>query len=155
MRTTIKNIHQNGVGVAAVFFLSASLSSAQTFMLEGAALSGGGGPTTGGAFSLNGTIGQPATDSSRGGEFTLQSGLWSAFATEPPGDIPSLRIARSGWNIVLAWPDPSSGFQLQESLSVASPNWMSVNVVPAVVGSEKQVTQTLAPGARFYRLHRP
>ena len=118
-------------------------------------LDGGGGQSSGGAYALAGTIGQPDAATSSGGAYTLQGGFWSAFASVPSEGVPLLRILRSGTNVTLAWPNPSTGFQLQESASLRAPNWTDVTTAPGVVGNEKQVNQEIASEARFFRLRKP
>ena len=130
------------------------VASAQ-YALDWFTLDGGGGQSSGGAYTLAGTIGQPDAGASSGGAYTLHGGFWSAFAGGVGENLPLLRILRDGANVTLAWPNPSAGFQLQESPSLTAPNWTDVNTAPGVVGDERQVNQTLAPGARFYRLRRP
>ena len=116
---------------------------------------GGGGPSSGGAYTLSGTFGQPGAGTSTGGSYTLHGGFWNAFAVVQTEGAPLLRIVRSGANVILAWPNPSTDFQLQESSSLSAPDWTDVNTVPGVVGDEKQVTAPLQPGARFFRLRKP
>ncbi len=118
-------------------------------------LDGGGGQSSGGPYTLTGTIGQPDAAISSGGNYVLQGGFWSAFAIAPTEGAPTLRILLDGGSVTLAWPNPSTGFQLQESPSLTAPNWTDVNAVPAVVGQEKQVNQTIANDTRFYRLRKP
>jgi hypothetical protein len=129
-------------------------ASAQ-YAIDWSTLDGGGGQSSGGIYTLAGTIGQPDAATSTGGAYTLQGGFWSAFAVVQTESAPTLRLVRSGSNVILAWPNPSTGFQLQESPSLSAPNWTDVNTAPATVGDEKQVTARLQPGARFYRLRRP
>lgn len=136
-------------------FLIAATSTHAQYAIDWFTIDGGGGQSSGGAFGLQGTIGQPDAGMSRGGTYTLRGGFWSAFGVVPTEGAPSLRIVHNGLNVTLAWPNPSSGFQLQESLSLSAPNWTDLNAAPAVVGDEKQVNQTLNPGTRFYRLRRP
>jgi hypothetical protein len=56
-------------------------------------IDGGGGTSTGGDFTLSGTIGQPDAGTMSGGSFDLAGGFWSSFAidVEPecpiPGDL--------------------------------------------------------------------
>jgi hypothetical protein len=45
--------------------------------------------------------------------------------------------------------------QLQQTRSLARPNWTDVTNAPVVVGDEKQITTRLKGGDRFYRLHKP
>lgn len=134
--------------------LLAAPASAQ-YQVNWFTIDGGGGQSSGGAYTLNGTIGQPDAATSSGGAYTLQGGFWSAFAVVQTDGTPSLRILRNGPNVTLAWPNPSAGFQLQESPSLTAPNWTDVNTAPGIVGDERQVSQTLASGNRFYRLRRP
>lgn len=136
-------------------FLLAAVSAHAQFAIDWFTLDGGGGQSSGGAYTLAGTIGQPDAGASSGGAYTLHGGFWSAFAVVQSADAPTLRIVRSGANVTLAWLNPSSGFQLQESPSLSAPNWTDVNTAPAVVGDERQVNQILAPGPRFYRLRQP
>ena len=139
-------------GLTASVLLVAARLDAQ-FALDWFTLDGGGGPSSGGAYTLAGTIGQPDAATSSGGGYTLQGGFWSASTTAPESG-PLLRIQQNGPSVTLAWPNPSSGFQLQESASLTAPVWTDVNTPPFLVGDEKQVGQTLAPGTRFYRLRK-
>lgn len=136
-------------------FLIAATSAHAQYAIDWFTIDGGGGQSSGGAYTLNGTIGQPETATSSGGRYTLHGGFWSAFAVVQTEGAPSLRILRNGPNVTLAWPNPAPGFQLQESPSLTTPNWTDVNTAPGIVGNEKQVSQTVSPGTRFYRLRKP
>jgi hypothetical protein len=54
----------------------------------------------------------------------------------------SLRVFKSGSNVVVAWPTAASGFALQSCDNLTSTNWQNVGTPPAVVGNENQVTFT-------------
>ena len=124
------------------------------YAVDWSTMDGGGGRASGGSYVLTGTIGQPDAGVSSGGAYVLQGGFWSAFS-EPTEPAPSLRVALDGSNVLLAWPNPSTGYQLQETPSLSSPNWTDVKGDPAIVGNEKHVSQPVRPGPRFYRLWRP
>lgn len=136
-------------------FLVALTSAHAQYAIDWFTLDGGGGQSSGGVYALHGTIGQPDAATSSGGSYALHGGFWSAFAVVQPEGAPLLRIIRNDGSVTLAWPNSSTGFQLQESPSLSTPNWTGVNTAPGVVGDEKQVNQTLAPGHRFYRLSKP
>src|SRR5688572_565991 len=87
-----------------------AIATAQ-YAIDWSTLDGGGGQSSGGAYTLTGTIGQPDAAVASGGSYTLQSGFWSAVAVVPAEGTPSLRIIHSGTNVTLAWPNPSTGFQ--------------------------------------------
>ena len=67
---------------------------------------------------------------------------------------PSLRIALSGSNVMLAWPESAAGFNLQESADGLG-GWNNVGINPKVSNGENVVTLPVSDGARFYRLNRP
>jgi hypothetical protein len=140
--------------LCALLLASACTGSAQ-YAIDWFTIDGGGGQSAGGVYTLNGTIGQPDAGRSSGGSYTLRGGFWSAFAVVQTEGAPTLRILRNGANVTLAWPNPSSGFQLQESPSLTTPNWTDVVSAPGIVGDEKQVNRAVAPDTRFFRLRQP
>jgi len=60
-----------------VFTGVALAQSGNGFDLTWSTVDGGGGTSTGGVFSLQGTIGQPDAGTLVGGSYTLQGGFWS------------------------------------------------------------------------------
>ncbi len=137
-----------------LLFLAVLNASAQ-YAIDWFTLDCGGGQSSAGSYTLQGTIGQSDATTSSGGAYTLQGGFWSASGVVQTETAPTLRILRSGPNVTIAWPNPSTGFQLQESPSLAFPNWTDVNTAPGIAGDERQVNQTLNPDTRFYRLRKP
>lgn len=115
---------------------------------------GGGGTSTGSVYSVSGTIGQPDAGNSTGGNYMLLGGFWSYAGVIRSEDAPLLRIVRDGPNVILAWPNPSTGFRLQKTAALSSPNWSDVNGTPNVVGSEKQLPLSIQPGSQFFRLRK-
>jgi hypothetical protein len=134
----------------AVLF-TAFTAAAQNYAINWFTIDGGGGEAGGGGYSLRGTIGQPDAGAMSGSGFSIAGGFWTEIA--PPTALPSLRIARMGPNAIIAWPNPSTGFQLQEAAALPG-MWSTVGQSPTIVGSEKQVTVP-AMGSRFYRLQKP
>ena len=113
----------------------------------------GGGSASGGTFSVIGTEGQPDAGVTSSGRFSVTGGFWSTFEEA----LPSLTIRREGNQVILSWPNPSTGFQLQETSAISSSGtgWASVTAVPSVVASNKQVSLTIGPNSRGFRLRRP
>lgn len=75
--------------------------AAHAFDLTKWTLDGGGGRSSGGAFVVEGTVGQPDAQTSAGGAFVLRGGYWGAGETatgveEPGGGIPIPRVAHLG-----------------------------------------------------------
>ena len=124
------------------------------FDLTWSTIDGGGGTSTGGVFSVSGTIGQPDAGVMSSGSFQLTGGFWGVVQT--PG-APLLRITRSGGNVILAWPAAATGFRLQQSSVVPAGDgaWSYVATLPVLVGGENRVTLAVTPGHRFFRLRNP
>jgi hypothetical protein len=78
-------------------------------------------------------------------------------ATITVNPLPSIRIARSGTNIALAWPLWATNFGLQQAddarpLAAA---WTNLSVSPGVSNGENVVTLPLTGPSKFYRLFKP
>ena len=64
----------------------------------------------------------------------------------------SLKIFRSGSDVVVSWPTAATGFTLQSCDSLTTTNWQNVVGAPVVVGSENFVTNSAPSGDQFFRL---
>jgi hypothetical protein len=74
------------VAVAALALVA--LPASGDYEIARPTLDAGGGTSSGGAFQLTGTIGQPDTGEPSGGAFTVQGGFWPAEAGAPcPQDV--------------------------------------------------------------------
>ena len=109
---------------------------------------GGGGTSTGGVYSLSGTIGQPDAGTLTGGNFVLDGGFWGGvFAVQQVG-APALQIVRSGANsVTISWDTNIPGFALQEIGALSSTNWNF-----SASGTTNPVTVPASFSTRFYRL---
>src|SRR4026207_502216 len=85
-------------------------------------IDGGGGTSTGGVYSLSGTIGQPDAGRLSGGAYTLEGGFWGiVLAIQQPG-APRLDVRRGTLgSVIIAWPFPSTGFVLEETPTLVTP----------------------------------
>jgi hypothetical protein len=143
---------------ATLVVAAAALSArAQNYSIDWFTIDGGGGTSTGGVYSVSGTIGQPDAGHMSGGNFTIDGGFWGIIAAVQTPGAPTLRVVRTTTNtVVLAWPAPSTGFSLQQNAAVNnSSGWGSVTNAVTVVGSENQVIISPPVGNRFYRLKSP
>ena len=133
-----------------------TLALAQQYSIDWYKVGSGGGTSTGGAYSLGGTIGQhDAGGPMAGNKYSLTGGFWAPYAVQTPG-APLLRIFLTDTNTaIVAWPTSSAPFSLEQNPVLGSTNWFRVTNAPIVVGSENQVIVARAVGARFYRLKYP
>jgi HsdM N-terminal domain/N-6 DNA Methylase len=114
---------------------------------------GGGGTSTGGVYSVSGTIGQPdAGAPMTGAQYSLTGGFWSFYAVQTPGAL-LLTITLTPTNTAMVyWPSPSIGWTLQENTnSVSSAIWNDYPN-PQDNGTSKYIILTPPAGNRFYRL---
>jgi photosystem II stability/assembly factor-like uncharacterized protein len=69
--------------------------------------------------------------------------------------LPALRITHSGSSVILSWPTNATGFGLQQSSALGSPNWVGVSNPVSIVNARNQVSVTATNRANFYRLKSP
>ena len=128
---------------------------AADYSLDWQTIDGGGGTSTGGVYSVTGTIGQPDAGTMSGGNYTLAGGFWGVVsAVQTPG-APLLTITLNPQlsTINVSWPSPSTGWNLQQNTnSVSSLNWS--NVTSGILDDNTTRTLIVNPptGNRFYRL---
>jgi hypothetical protein len=135
-----------GLAVAICAF-SVAAQNSSSYNLEWNTIGGGGGPISGGAYTISGTVGQPDAGSLSGGNYAIEGGFW------PGADNNSFRIqyARQGSSLNISW--HGIGFMLQSADTVAG-RWQDVSSGTTSDGVGFQVTVPMTSATRFYRLHR-
>jgi hypothetical protein len=151
-------IDKTRFGLAAAFALAAS-ASAQNYSIDWFTIDGGGGTSTGGVFSVSGTIGQPDAGVMSGGNYSLVGGFWGIVgAVQTPG-APLLSVERLGGSVRVFWPLPATGFLLDQTTALASPPaaivWSQVPFPYATNATQISITVTAPTGNKFYRLRKP
>jgi len=142
-------------GVALAF--SVNSLCAQSYSIDWYKISGGGGTSSNGQFTLSGTIGQhDAGGPMTNGNFSLTGGFWSLLSVLQTPGAPTLRIFFTTTNTaVIAWPTASTGFTLIQNTNIGGTNWTAVGNSVNVVGSENQVIIAPPVGREFFRLKSP
>jgi hypothetical protein len=126
---------------------------AQTYSIDWYTVDGGGGTSTGGVYSVSGTIGQPDAGHLSGGNYTLDGGFWGIIAAVQLPGSPLLTITRTTTNtVVVSWPSPSTGFVLQQNPVVNTTNWVNFGQTPADNGTTKSIVVNPPTGNLFFRL---
>ena len=137
-------------------FLLAIPANAQSYSIDWYTIDGGGGTSTGGVYSVSGTIGQPdAGPTMSGGNYSVDGGFWSIIAAVQTPGAPLLSITRSNSAVVVFWPAPATGFVLQENLVLGTTNWTDVGTLPTTNGPNLEVVVPSPVGNRVYRLRHP
>jgi hypothetical protein len=151
MKTTRRQL----ASVAAILTVWA-VAQAQNYNIDWSTVDGGGGTSTGGVYSVSGTIGQPdAGGTMSGGVYTLDGGFWSLVSVVQTPGSPLLSITRSGASVTISWPSPSTDFSLQQNGSLNPANWSSFGGTVNDNGTTKSVTILPPTGNLFFRLKKP
>jgi hypothetical protein len=131
-----------------------AIGLAQTYSIDWFTIDGGGGTSSGGIYSVSGTIGQPDAGHSSGGNFTVEGGFWGIIAAVQSPGAPLLTIRLTSTNTVaVSWPSPSTGFVLQQNTNgVATVNWSNAPGTILDDGTTKTLVVNPPAGNRFFRL---
>jgi len=134
-----------------LLLLSATLVHAQ-FAIDWFKIAGGGGTSTGGVYSVSGTIGQlDASGPMTNGQYSLVGGFWVLPIAVQDTNAPTLTIApATPGNAVISWTPNTPGFVLQENLSLSPTTWTN-----SLSGATNPVIVPATFPAKFYRLFKP
>ena len=128
----------------------------QQYTVDWYKVSGGGGASTNGQYSLSGTIGQPdAGGPLTGGNYSLTGGFWALYAVQTPGaPVLSIKLTTTNTSMVY-WLSPSTGFNLEVNTNLATANWVTPSQSVTDNGTIKYIIVNPPAGNRFYRLKSP
>jgi hypothetical protein len=94
---------------------------AQSYSIDWFKIDGGGGTSTGGVYSISGTIGQhDAGGPMSGGNYSLTGGFWALYSIIQTTGAPTLYITHSGNTVTVFW-QAVPGWSLQQNSNVAWP----------------------------------
>jgi len=157
MKNLRSTASRNGVSnfiTSFVFLLLGALgpAAAQSYAITWSTIDGGGGTSTGGVYSLSGTIGQPdAGVPMTNGQYSVTGGFWALpTAVQTPG-APLLSIVASGaGQATISWAPATPGFVLQESWLLTPATWTN-----SLSGATNPIVVPANVPAKFYRLLKP
>jgi len=129
------------------------ISASGQYAIDCSTIDGGGGTSTGGLYSVSGTIGQPdAGPTMSGGPYAMTGGFWALpQAVQTPGaPVLSITAASPGFATISWTPDTGTNWVLQETVNLTTPAWINS---PTGTNNPALVPATLP--TKFYRLHKP
>jgi len=148
----------NWLGAVVSSLLVAGVWAAD-YSIDWSTIDGGGGTSTGGVYSVTGTIGQPdAGPTMSGGNFTVEGGFWGVIAAVQTPGAPWLTITLNSQlsTLNVSWLSPSTGWNLQQNTNnISSLNWSNITSGVQDDGTTKTLVVNPPTGNRFYRLHKP
>jgi hypothetical protein len=125
----------------------------QSYSIDWYKIAGGGGTSTGGVYSVSGTIGQPdAGASMSGGNYSVTGGFWALVNVVQTPGAPTLYISHSGNTVTVFWQDVS-GWNLIQSGNLTTPmaSWSASSGITTSNGTNA-ITLTPPTGSLFFRL---
>jgi hypothetical protein len=141
------------VALVAIGIISVQrLACAQSYNMDWFTVDGGGGTSSGGAFSISGTIGQPDAGVLSGGGYTVEGGFWSGVSIIQNTNAPILNIRLAGSNAILSWPVGITGFSLEETATIDSGFWSATPQSVLDTATMHTVTVPAVNVIKFYRL---
>ena len=124
----------------------------EPFSIDWHTVDGGGGRSTGGVFSVSGTIGQhDASGPMTNGQYSVTGGFWALPTAVQVAGAPTLTIVpATPGNVTISWTTNTPGFVLQEAPSLAPALWTN-----APSGATNPVTLAATLPTKFYRVFKP
>jgi len=131
-------------------------AAAQSYSIDWYKIAGGGGTSTGGTYTVSGTIGQPdASSAMTGGNYSITGGFWALIQVVQTPGAPTLYISHSGNSVTVYWQNVS-GWNLHQNGNLATPigSW-SASSTPTLVNGTNYLNIANPSGNVFYRLTNP
>jgi hypothetical protein len=145
---TLKNIF----ALLLVLCLLTPAIHAQTYSIDWYKIAGGGGSSTGGQYSVSGTIGQPdAGGAMTGGGYSLTGGFWSLISVVQTAGLPNLTITHSGNSVLVSWPNTGS-YTLQQNSNLGGGTWATSGYSISTVNGTNSITLPSPTGNLYFRL---
>lgn len=137
----------------ALLALGISTQAFSQYSITWNTVDGGGGTSTGGVYSISGTIGQPdaSTQPMTNGQFAITGGFWALPTTIQVPGSPTLTIAPAApGNATISWSPNTLGYILQQTAILSLANWTN-----APSGAANPIVVPISSPAGFYRLFKP
>jgi len=116
-------------------------------------IDGGGGTSTGGVYSVSGSIGQPDAGSVSGGPYSISGGFWNTITVIQTPGAPRLSLTRSNNAVIVSWPLSAVAFNLEQT-SVFSDSWTTVAPPYNTNATSFYFSIPSSTGQRYFRLHK-
>jgi hypothetical protein len=124
----------------------------QTYSINWFKIAGGGGSSTGGTYSVSGTIGQPdASGQMSGGSYSLTGGFWSLIAAVQTAGLPLLTITHASNNVLVSWPN-TGNYTLQTNGNLSTGAWANSSLSITTANGINSALVSPPSGNLFFRL---
>jgi hypothetical protein len=140
------------VALAAVGAIA--LVNAQNYTIDWSTIDGGGGTSTGGVYSVTGTIGQPDAGVMSGGNYTVQGGFWGLVAAVQTPGAPLLTIARATNTVTVSWPLSTTVWVLEQTSNPTNTAWIPIAPPYQTNSTQNLFVTPASAGNQYFRLHK-
>lgn len=135
--------------------VSTNLTPAQSYGIDWYKISGGGGTSSRGQYTISGAIGQhDAGGSMTGGGYSVTGGFWSLISVVQTPGAPTLYISHTGNTVEVHW-QAVSGLTLQQNNDLRTTNWETRSETANNDGTNNVIIVSPPTRNRFYRLFKP
>jgi hypothetical protein len=133
--------------------LMPALSHAQTYSIDWYKVSGGGGVSSGGGYSVSGTIGQHDAGSAMiGGSYSVTGGFWGLISVVQKAGLPLLTIGHARNTVIISWPNTATCALQQNSNVAQSAGWTACGSTVCTNNGTCSITISPPAGNVFFRL---
>jgi hypothetical protein len=140
-------------GSSLALLMISNAGFAQSYSIDWHKISGGGGASAGGVYSVSGTIGQPEAGAiMSGGSYSVTGGFWALIRTVPSPGLPPLAITISGNTAIVSWPN-TGNYLLQQKSSLTSGSWLNSGHPVSTLNGTNSITIISPAGTLFFRLN--
>src|SRR6516164_6865690 len=132
-----------------------AIGFAQSYSIDWYKVSGGGGTSTNGQYSVTGTIGQPdASGAMSGGNYSVTGGFWALISVVQTPGAPTLYVSQAGGTVTISWQNVA-GWNLQQNNNLSATNNWSASAGVTTTNGTNSLSITNPAGNLFFRLKNP
>jgi len=128
----------------------------QSYAIDWFTIDGGGGTSTGGVYSVSGTVGQSDAGRMTGASYALDGGFWGFVGAIQTAGAPLLSVERLGATVRVFWPASTSGFVLDETAALGGPpsSWNPVAYAYETNATHVSINISAPIGTKYFRLRK-
>jgi hypothetical protein len=116
-------------------------------------IAGGGGPGSGGTYTVNSTVGESAAGPASGGSYAVAAGFVPAVVAHSAG-LPDLVLERTEAGIRLTWESPDAAVHLQRSAGLEGAPWLDTPAGVSNDGKTHMLQLGTSATEQYFRLSR-
>jgi len=140
------------LGLGICYLVLLPVHAQTNYTIDWFTVDGGGGTSTGGVYTVSGTVGQPdAGGPMTNGQYSVTGGFWALPTAVQVIGAPVLSIASAApGQATISWSPNTPGYVLQETWVLSPANWTN-----SPSGAANPIVVPAALPTKFFRLNKP